>query len=71
MGTHDFCIPLTFTLIWGLFLMVIQNLPKAQPLISKLAATSTPGPVSPVLHLLVIQSALTSSRKNFRPSSME
>ena len=43
--------------------MVIQNLPKVH-LFSKLAATPTTGPVSPVLQLLSIQAALTSFLKN-------
>ena len=64
MGTHDFRIPLTVTLIWDLFLTVIQNLPKAQHLFSKLAVTPTPGLAFPVLQLLFIQAALTSFLKN-------
>ena len=64
MGAHNFRIPLTVTLIWDLFLMVIQNLPKAQHLFSNLDITPTPGPVSPVLQLLSNQVALTSFLKN-------
>ena len=64
MEAHNFRIPLTVTLIWDLFLMVIQNLPKAQHLLSKLAVTPTLGLEFPVLQLLFIQAALTSFLKS-------